>query len=275
MATINSNTTINSLIINVASATNTSLDGTGTLTITSGAVLLNPGNTSQTLSINANLNFGTAQGVIGASYNRSTQINGGIAGSGGLVLYNVSQNGPTVSTSGFTLNGIGTYTGNTYFVGGIQLQSTNFLPYPLERAMFTCTARCGCPLSVATWLSTAWTALEVCLTATAAAVHSPSATTTRQAPLVASSAQLTSWGSSRRNWHGGPNGANTWNDSGGASFTINGGAVDIGGGTASGSVSALNVLALGGGALNYTVTGTNIRSAASMDHECLWLLLGQ
>jgi autotransporter-associated beta strand protein len=124
--TFNSNTTFNSLI--VSGSANETIGGTGTLTITSGAVLLNPTNSgSNTSTINSALNFGTAQGYIGASYNRNTSINGVISGSGGLTLYQVTQNGDS-ATINFGSSGQNTYTGNTYILGSVTLGSQTALP---------------------------------------------------------------------------------------------------------------------------------------------------
>ena len=81
--------TINSLIM----AGNGTLSGAGTLTVTSGAVLVDAGNTNTT-SISCNLAFGAAEGVIGASYNRTTNLSGAISGTGGLTIYNNTPTSP-------------------------------------------------------------------------------------------------------------------------------------------------------------------------------------
>jgi len=126
-AALTQTTTINSLIIAPTAAT--TISG-GTLKITSGAILLNPGNTNVTTAISSNLDFGSAEGVIGASYNRAVQLNGNISGTGGLTLYNISQNSPNTSTVSFQLNSTGnTYTGDTNILGVVLLGSNNFLPY--------------------------------------------------------------------------------------------------------------------------------------------------
>lgn len=126
-AALTQTTTINSLIIAPTAAT--TISG-GTLKITSGAVLLNPGNTNVNTVISSNLDFGSAEGIIGASYNRSVQLSGNISGTGGLTLYSVSQNSPNTSTVSFQVSGTGnTYTGDTNILGVVLLGSNNFLPY--------------------------------------------------------------------------------------------------------------------------------------------------
>lgn len=126
-AALTQNTTINSLIVAPTAAT--TISG-GTLKITSGAVLLNPANTNVTTTISSNLDFGSAEGVIGASVNRTVQLAGNISGTGGLTVYNVSQGAPNTSTVSFQLNSSGnTYTGDTNILGVVILGSNNFLPY--------------------------------------------------------------------------------------------------------------------------------------------------
>lgn len=120
-------TTINSLIVAPTAAT--TISG-GTLKITSGAVLLNPANTSVTTVISSNLDFGSAEGIIGASFNRTVQLSGSISGTGGLTFYNVSQSSPNTSTVSFQLNSAGnTYTGDTTILGVVIMGSNNFFPY--------------------------------------------------------------------------------------------------------------------------------------------------
>jgi autotransporter-associated beta strand protein len=106
--------TVNSLI---ASATNVSLTGTGTLNVTSGAILL----TNSNNSIGVNLNFGTAEGIIG--YNRGNSITGAIAGSGGLTIHG-NRNDESVQL----LNAASTYTGNTVVLANATV-ATGFLPF--------------------------------------------------------------------------------------------------------------------------------------------------
>jgi autotransporter-associated beta strand protein len=133
--TYNSNTMFNSLL--VSGSTATTIGGTGTLTISSGAVLLNPGNNGSALvTINSPINFGNTQGYIGTSYNRVTSVNGAISGTGGLTLYNVNGYstsnpvGPVAPTNGvFTFgSSANTYSGNTYILGSIALG--NALAFP-------------------------------------------------------------------------------------------------------------------------------------------------
>ncbi len=127
LVTINSATTINSLIVNPAATVATSVDGAGTLTVTSGQLLLNPANMNMTTTINAPLNFGNARGVIGSSYNRLVEIKGAISGSGGLTFYQVPSAAPSTQFSA-RFNTGSTYTGDTIVLGRLEVGST-FLPY--------------------------------------------------------------------------------------------------------------------------------------------------
>ena len=123
--TLSAPTTVNSLYMSTSS-TSTTLTGS-TITVASGAVFLSNGNSGVTIA--SNLNFDTAQGVVGYGRGKQTSITGNITGSGGLVLYQVS--GPPNSTSagtGVNLSGTGsTYTGDTHIIGRIDT-TNNVLP---------------------------------------------------------------------------------------------------------------------------------------------------
>ena len=114
-------TTMNSLIL----AGNIAVTG-AKLTITSGAVLVDPGNVN-TASLGNDLDFGTAEGVIGASYNRNTSVGGIVSGSGGVTLYN---NTPGYAPNNvFTFgNAANTYTGPTVILGNITMGATSAFP---------------------------------------------------------------------------------------------------------------------------------------------------
>lgn len=99
--------TANSLI--VAGGT---LSGANKVTVTSGAVLLNGGNST----IATGLDFGAAEGVIG--YTRGNTISGIVAGTGGLTVYGTRTDEALIVT-----NGASTYTGNTTVLGNLQVAS--------------------------------------------------------------------------------------------------------------------------------------------------------
>ena len=128
LATINSATTINSLIFNPVTSAAT-IDGTGVLTITSGQILLNTANAALGATINVGLNFGGVQGVIGSTFNRTATINGPVSGTQGLIFYNLNNNTGN-NTGGASVSGTGhTYTGDTNIMGRLSVNSTsNFLP---------------------------------------------------------------------------------------------------------------------------------------------------
>ncbi len=128
LATITSDTTVNSLFLNLGTSASSKIDGSGTLKITSGALFLNVGTSgSASITINANLDFGSAQGVIGQSTaGKNRIISGNIAGTGGLVVYQPSQ---SLAGNSLALNGTGsTYTGDTYNYGKIGDVKAGVLP---------------------------------------------------------------------------------------------------------------------------------------------------
>jgi fibronectin-binding autotransporter adhesin len=103
-------TTANSVVIGAAGSL---LSGTGGLNVTSGAVLYAPGaNTAGTIS--ANINFGSAEGVLSNSSSTAgpLTVSGVLSGSGGLTVNHVN-GGITV------LTGANTYTGTTTLISGI------------------------------------------------------------------------------------------------------------------------------------------------------------
>ncbi len=119
-------TTINSLIVAPSSTVATSLDGAGVIKISSGHVLLNPANQNMTTTINAPLDFGAVQGVIGGSYNRLVELKSAISGSAGLLFYQVASAAPNTQLSVRYSSGV-TYTGDTIVLGRLEVNS-NFLP---------------------------------------------------------------------------------------------------------------------------------------------------
>jgi len=109
--------TVNSLIL---AGQGGSVSGEGTLTVTSGAILMTR-TTGASSNLNVNINFGTAEGIIG--YARGDVINGAISGSGGLTLHG-NRNDEVMQF----LNGNSTYTGDTAILANAQV-ITGFLPH--------------------------------------------------------------------------------------------------------------------------------------------------
>lgn len=107
----------------------TVITGTGTLTVASGAVYL--GAVNATTRIDAKLNFGNRQGVIGYGMGKSTEINGAISGSAGLILYQPAPYaGRWSSGAGIVIGGNSansTYSGDTHIYGRASLPN-GFLP---------------------------------------------------------------------------------------------------------------------------------------------------
>ncbi len=114
---LDTDATANSLILGDAGAT---LSGTGTLTVTSGAVFMTR-TTGASSNISAGLNFGSAEGIIG--YRRGDTISGPIAGSGGLTIYGMRTDEAMIFT-----NAESTYTGDTVILANAQV-AAGFLPH--------------------------------------------------------------------------------------------------------------------------------------------------
>lgn len=129
--TANGATTINSLFLSNAASSVTVLAGTGALTVTSGAIYadFSLGGNSDALTVSKQIDFGTAQGVIGTmgtANSKTLSFTGGISGSGGLMVYDT---GTTSSTqAGVNIGAATTYTGNTIINGSLIASTTNALP---------------------------------------------------------------------------------------------------------------------------------------------------
>ncbi|CAN5370372.1 hypothetical protein BH10PLA1_BH10PLA1_17130 [soil metagenome] len=126
--TITGTATVNSLILLGGSAGGTKITG-GTLKVTSGAILLPGGNGATT--IDSNVDFGTAQGVIGVTRGKNSTSAMNISGSGGVVIYQVNQQ--STGGSGGTSNNLSgtahTFTGNVYILSHVVLNgASNFTP---------------------------------------------------------------------------------------------------------------------------------------------------
>jgi fibronectin-binding autotransporter adhesin len=113
--------TVNSVLITKTGTPLTSTSGI-VLTVTSGALMYSPATSDANGTVSANLNFGTAEGVItSTTYNASgtngtLTLSGNIAGSGGVTLNPI--NGGLI-----TLSGANTYTGTTTLLAGYALFS--------------------------------------------------------------------------------------------------------------------------------------------------------
>jgi fibronectin-binding autotransporter adhesin len=117
--TFTGNNQVNSLLFPKPTSTvDATLQGDGgTLTVISGAIFLGAYNTpSSTATITGlTLDFGAAQGVVGATSGKNSAIAAPIAGSGGLVVYN-NMMSPGASGIQFT-SASSTYTGDTVVIG--------------------------------------------------------------------------------------------------------------------------------------------------------------
>lgn len=127
---ISAPTTVNSVRIN---GTGTLLTGTGGLNITSGALLYSPTASTTAGIISANINFGTAEGVVVStagtanSFTPGLTLSGVISGSGGLTLNPILN--PTLaagpaSGGSITVSGANTYTGTTTLHGFTNFSGT-------------------------------------------------------------------------------------------------------------------------------------------------------
>jgi autotransporter-associated beta strand protein len=110
--TIAAPTTVNSVLV---TGTGTLLSGTGGLNITSGALMYSPVNTTAG-TISADINFGSAEGVITSSAGAANSftpgviVSGALSGTGGLTVN-------PINGSSIQLSGASTYTGTTTLLG--------------------------------------------------------------------------------------------------------------------------------------------------------------
>ncbi|MBQ2624981.1 MAG: hypothetical protein IJG18_07790 [Kiritimatiellae bacterium] len=124
---VSSETTINSLLIQGrdAKGTNTYVNGTGPLHVTSGQVIIGYHRNSAPY-VNVPLDFGSATGFIEYPQGKGSYMNGAISGTGGVVFYQAS----TATTgAGLTLGGGSshTWTGDTYILSQLAADE-NALP---------------------------------------------------------------------------------------------------------------------------------------------------
>ena len=113
---VSAETTINALLIQGrdAKGTNTYVNGTGPLHVTSGQVILGYHRNSSP-NVNVPLDFGSATGFIEYPQGKGSYINGAISGTGGVVFYQASV---ATTGAGLTLGGGSshTWTGDTYIL---------------------------------------------------------------------------------------------------------------------------------------------------------------
>lgn len=124
--TLTADTTINALLLQGSyyNVSNTVVSGSGTLTVRSGMVIMGYHGQKSPV-IEAPLDFGAQQGVIGYAQGKNSYIKGNISGSGGIVFYQ-----PTTSPSSGNLSVQGScdYTGDTYVLGFVAMPD-NTLPH--------------------------------------------------------------------------------------------------------------------------------------------------
>ena len=113
---VSAETTINALLIQGrdAKGTNTYVNGTGPLHVTSGQVIIGYHRNSSP-NVNVPLDFGSAMGFIEYAQGKSSYMNGAISGTGGVVFYQASV---ATTGGGLTLGGGSshTWTGDTYIL---------------------------------------------------------------------------------------------------------------------------------------------------------------
>jgi autotransporter-associated beta strand protein len=122
----NASTTMNALVLaNNGTTVDASVTGTGTLNITSGAIIANPRNAMT--SISNNIAFGAAEGVISTPGFNGLKITGNLTGSNGLTKTN---NGQTTGNNILVLTGDNSgLTGTLTLDGGVvQFSSDLALP---------------------------------------------------------------------------------------------------------------------------------------------------
>ncbi|HEY1769476.1 MAG TPA: autotransporter-associated beta strand repeat-containing protein [Chthoniobacterales bacterium] len=118
--TISAATTVNSVLV---TGTGTKLSGTGGLNITSGALMYSPTSGTTAGTISANINFGSAEGVISSTGGTANSLTAGltmsgvISGTGGLTL------NPITGSDIALTNANSSYTGTTTLLGGLTIVS--------------------------------------------------------------------------------------------------------------------------------------------------------
>ena len=113
---VSAETTINALLIQGrdAEVTNTYVNGTGPLHVTSGQVIIGYHRNSSP-NVNVPIDFGSAMGFIEYPQGKGSYMNGAISGTGGVVFYQASV---ATTGAGLTLGGGSshTWTGDTYIL---------------------------------------------------------------------------------------------------------------------------------------------------------------
>lgn len=113
---VSAETTINALLIQGrdAEGTNTYVNGTGPLHVTSGQVIIGYHRNSSP-NVNVPIDFGSAMGFIEYPQGKGSYMNGAISGTGGVVFYQASV---ATTGAGLTLGGGSshTWTGDTYIL---------------------------------------------------------------------------------------------------------------------------------------------------------------
>ena len=113
---VSAETTINALLVQGrdAKGTNTYVNGTGPLHVTSGQVIIGYHRNSSP-NVNVPLDFGSATGFIEYPQGKGSYMNGALSGTGGVVFYQASV---ATTGAGLTLGGGSshTWTGDTYIL---------------------------------------------------------------------------------------------------------------------------------------------------------------
>jgi fibronectin-binding autotransporter adhesin len=117
--------TLNSLVIASNGAADGSVTGSGTLNITSGAILAATTNASTGTSISNNIAFGTAEGHVNTPSTGGLTISGNMTGSNGFTKSGAGSNNNTLFLTGDNSGLQGTLTLNA---GPIDFNSANALP---------------------------------------------------------------------------------------------------------------------------------------------------
>lgn len=119
-APLNADATVNALILVGNSSDAIAADltaGGGTLTVTSGAILL-----GQNTNVAAPIDFGAAEGIIG--FQNGLTFTGSVAGSGGLTIYTTRESNDQT----FVWSAASTYTGDTNMISPVWIGGANVLP---------------------------------------------------------------------------------------------------------------------------------------------------
>ena len=124
LVTFTGNNTVNSLQFSTSGKAGTLRANDGTLTVSSGAIEMTG---TDNITLNANLVFGDVPAYITYRGDKTGNLKGTVAGTGGITFQTHVQNGN--GNSGVYVEATGTYTNTTYINSRLFMSTPDFLPH--------------------------------------------------------------------------------------------------------------------------------------------------